>query len=532
MSKLTLDEILDAIVSLPVNEFNEVVKTYSSHTGSDYNKELKTITCLNLQQRLDILGINSSCPKCGSVSILKKGKRSNGIKRLQCKDCNTKFTPFTGTILEKTNYHWSAWIKVLEMTINNYPLTAMKNVLENDLGYKGINKNTVWLWRMKLIYALASMPMPKLSGIVQIDETFIRESQKASKNLVSYIDSDTDRNPRYGYSPSKYGIMGSEFANITVAVSNTGHSVAKVIGLGRLTNEIFIDLFEDHLDNPAFICSDANPVYKEYCRLKNIPHCVRPSNYSDIIKNNGYVQAHGNHAIKKNNERILERLFYNEISDKILNRGDIDYKEFSELKETNKLSLGQVNQLHSDIKHYINGNMKNVGTKHLQDYIGFFTYIRNWRVDKGHYPTSSKDAEDIFIEILKSKVNYVVKEIREKELDLPKPSSRYMTLLKQETETARKTTKNKYFKFNEEDGVISFNKREFLTAQPKFVITQLCKDLKIKGYTKLPNYSRITYILKQPNIKEIIYKLIADRHTADIEEEDLLAIKAGRHKKP
>lgn len=531
MSKLTLEEILDAIVSLPVNEFNEVVKTYASHTGSNYEKELKTITYLNLQQRLEILDINSSCPRCNSKSIVKNGKRRNGIKEFKCKDCNTKFTPFTNTILEKTNYHWSAWIKLLEMTINQYSLTAMKNVLENDLGYRGINKNTVWLWRMKLIHALASMPQPKLSGVIQIDETFIRESQKASKNLVSYIDSEDIRHPRYGYNPSKFGVMGSEFSNITTAVDNSGHCVCKVVGLGRLSNEIFVDLFEEHLDNPAFICSDANPVYKEYCRLKNIPHYVRPSNYSDIIKDNGYVQAHGNKAIQKNNQRILERLFYNEVSDKILNRGDMDYKEFSELKETNKLSLGQANQLHSDIKQYINSEMKNVGTKHLQDYIGFFTYIRNWRVDKGHYPTSSADAEDIFIEILKSKTNLTVSDIQEKELDLPKPSSRYMTLLKQETETARKATKNNYFKFNEEDGVISFNKREFLTAQPKFVITQICKEQKIKRYTKLPNYSRITMILRLPNIEEIIYKLIADRHVADIEEEDLQAIKAGRYKK-
>ena len=49
--------------------------------------------------------------------------------------------------------------------------------------------------------------------------------------------------------------------------------------------------------------------------------------------------------------------------------------------------------------------MTNVSTKHLQDYIGFFTYIRNWRTTNGHYPTSQNDAENIFIEILKTKKN-------------------------------------------------------------------------------------------------------------------------------
>lgn len=38
--------------------------------------------------------------------------------------------------------------------------------------------------------------------------------------------------------------------------------------------------------------------------------------------------------------------------------------------------------------------------------MGFFTYIRNWRVTNGHYPSSKKDTEQIFIEILKTRVKY------------------------------------------------------------------------------------------------------------------------------
>lgn len=53
--------------------------------------------------------------------------------------------------------------------------------------------------------------------------------------------------------------------------------------------------------------------------------------------------------------------------------------------------------------------MTNVSTKYLEDYIGFFTYIRNWRVKNGSYPSSRKDAKKIFIELLKSKGKYTVK---------------------------------------------------------------------------------------------------------------------------
>ncbi len=57
-------------------------------------------------------------------------------------DCSTKFTHFTDTIFEKTHWHWDIWIKVLEMTLNNYSLQDMVNVLEKDYSCKGINIKT------------------------------------------------------------------------------------------------------------------------------------------------------------------------------------------------------------------------------------------------------------------------------------------------------------------------------------------------------------------------------------------------------
>ena len=93
--------------------------------------------------------------------------------------------------------------------------------------------------------------------------------------------------------------------------------------------------------------------------------------------------------------------------------GTLKYDQFAKLKEKHDLSLGRVNQLHADIKDFIYGRMTNVSTKYLVDYIGFFTYIRNWRVKNGKYPNSKKDTEAIFTEILKTKVNYTITEIDE-----------------------------------------------------------------------------------------------------------------------
>jgi len=214
--------------------------------------------------------------KCNSSLKVKNGKRKNGIQEYKCKECGTKFTAFTNTILEKTRWHWDIWIKVLEMTINNLSIKKMVNILENDYGCTNINEKTVWLWRMKLIHSIATLPMPK------------------------------------------------------------------------------------------------------------------------------------------------------------------------------------------------------------------------------------KDIEQIFEEILTAKVNYTVNDIKTKELDLPKPSGKYMNILVEETKKVREITRNKYFKFNEEDGVVTFNKREYLLDIPRYKLYTLCKEYNIKRFRR----SIVTLLLKQSDIDIKIYQLL------------------------
>lgn len=532
--QITFDEVLSFIDTLPYNKFKEVVEHYSDNNSTNFDTELEMLVSLNFQRRLENLGVNKECPNCSSTHIKKYGKRKY-IQVFKCKECSTKFTLFTNTILEKTHWHWDIWIKVLEMTINSYSIDSMINVLEMDYGCEGINRKTVWLWRMKLIHGLAAMPMPTLTGIIQIDETFIRECQKGSRSLTSYLDKQDVRKPRYGYRPSKLGTMGPEFAAITTAIDNRGYCVCKVSSLGKLTKETFIDLFEKHFDNPAFICTDANDAYEGYCSLFDIPHYVKPSNYLKILTNNGYetpeYKSNPTEAKKTedNNKKTLETLYNSDLIDKITNRGYISYDEFNQLKRTNNLSLGKVNELHKDIKYLINKDMTNVSTKYLQDYIGFFTYIRNWSVQNGRYPNSNKDTEQIFIEILKCKINYTLTDVEVQELELQKPTNRYIALLKEETEKARAATFNKYFKFDEEDGVQTFNKREYLLDQPKTKLHAICKECKLTKYKQLAKYSLVSLILKQPNIDDIIYKLLANDRHYKVADEDLEAINARRY---
>lgn len=527
--KITNEDIQKKLNTLSLHEIMNMLNTYSKTTGTDTSTVKSKLVADDLQNRLIENKINCSCPTCNSLNIISFGKNGN-VKRFKCKDCGKTFTLFTDTILEKTKYHWDIWVKVLEMTLNNIPMEHIQETLISDYGTEDLNYRTVFLMRHKLINALANMPMPKLSGIVQIDETFFRETQKGSRNLESTVKGET-RKPRYGRRPSKFGVMGNEFANVVCMTDLKGYTVSKVIGLGKLTVDTFTEEFDSYIDNPSFICADGNSVYKDYCNVKNIPLYIKPSNYLTTIQKNGYITPdYTNPTTAKvqedKNNKILSKLYYDGAIDYIYNREDLSYKEFYELKNANSLSLARVNQFHSELKRHFERNTKGVSTKYLQDYIGFYTYIRNWKITNGHYPSSNKDAEKILIEILKGKTTYTVKNIKEAKIDLPKVSDKYMLLLKTKTKQIRTLTKNPYFKYDEEDNVISFEKRKYLENIPNYKLEKLCTTYRIPH--KWNKYCKISELLKKATMEEEIQKLIIEDRHYTIAPEDLEAIKTSK----
>ncbi len=200
--------------------------------------------------------------------------------------------------------------------------------------------------------------------------------------------------------------MGSEFATITTAIDNKGYSVCFVSCLGKLSSELFVDLFDEYLESPSYICTDSNSIYNKYCEINNIPHYIKPSNYDRLLD-----EYNLSNKTNEQREKILLKLYNDDKIDKILNKGRLNYLEFKELKSKNRLSLTRVNVQHNEIKKFINVNKTNVSTKYLNDYILFFNYIRNYKVRNGNYPSSKKDIEKIFVEILTQKVNYTINNI-------------------------------------------------------------------------------------------------------------------------
>lgn len=156
-SVISREDIEKYVYLLPYSEFVKLATCYAETAGVSIASDMGDFAVINLQKRLEKLDINSSCPYCESDSVIKYGNRDN-IQVYKCKACLKKFTRFTGTILEKSRWQWELWVKVLEMTLNDYSLSDMLNVLERDYCCLGIDIKTIWLWRMKLYHVMAMMP--------------------------------------------------------------------------------------------------------------------------------------------------------------------------------------------------------------------------------------------------------------------------------------------------------------------------------------------------------------------------------------
>jgi len=110
------------------------------------------------------------CPNCaGSTRI---GVRKDGFYR--CNACKTDFTVRTGTIFERSHIPLHKWIYAMYLL-----MTARKGVSSLQLAKEiGVTQKSAW-YLLHRIREACDNDLTVLSGIVEIDETYIGGKEKA-----------------------------------------------------------------------------------------------------------------------------------------------------------------------------------------------------------------------------------------------------------------------------------------------------------------------------------------------------------------
>lgn len=506
---LTFDELLKSTEKLSKSEMRKLVTHYARTTNAKVDNRINKIILLDLEERLKELDINNTCPKCGSKLIKCNGKRETGIQRLKCNDCGHRFTYFTGTILEKTKYHWDLWVDVIFYMLNDFSIKSIKSNLESNLSCVGITEQSIFDWKHKILDACKGLDLPELHGVIQIDETHFHEAQKGSRSLINLYDKTVVRKPRYTYKPSKYGVMGAEFATVICAIDRSGHAIFKVSGLGKFDIDKFEQLFHPYIQDVSYLCTDANNVYLQYSAKYGIDHYVRPSDYVDIL-------------LKCKSPNEIEKKYLNNELDYMAHRGRNrpSYKKMEQLKKDYGLNLALVNQTHERLKLKLVRMARSVSTKHLDSYVAWCNMLVNFRADFGHTPINKEDAEKILIMILKSKQNLLVKELRNKQLNIEKPSPYFLKKLKSSTDTIRSSGRDGFIFDSESIGNSLSVPKQLENMRISWLI-ELAKECKIKGYTKIKEGHTYKYrkeLEKIPNIEQHIIELYK-RHGKTIHNE-------------
>jgi transposase-like protein len=205
------------------------------------------------------------------------GVDRRGLQRLRCRACGRTCSAATGSPLAGLRRP-EAFREVLRDMVSAVRPAPCRRLAER----LGIDKTTVWRWRMRILAALERAAEP-LSGVVEADQTSRRESRKGSREWVRHA-----RDPRTFPEPPRptwrewrrRGIplpLGPSRWRIPV-LAMTDRAGARQAG--RLQTHAAPSLYaalDAGLRRDAVLCSDGDPAFSVYARAHGIAHYALPA---------------------------------------------------------------------------------------------------------------------------------------------------------------------------------------------------------------------------------------------------------------
>lgn len=212
------------------------------------------------------------CPDCESNAVIRYGCQ-DGLQTFKCKACGRRFNRLSKTPLSRLR-HRDKWRKAVEAIEQKSTLSQMQANLE-------ICRDTAHRWRHRFLKTLEHSGNPKLSGIVEADETFIRVSHKGKRKGM-----ERERRKRGGQSKTK-GLSLEEYHCVWIArdrTKNTAHAVS-------MHRDTFIlkRFLEPLIAKGSVLCTDGKKGYAKFTRKKEeIQHVVLNQSKGERVKDSIY----------------------------------------------------------------------------------------------------------------------------------------------------------------------------------------------------------------------------------------------------
>jgi transposase-like protein len=259
------------------------------------------------------------CLGCGADSVVRNGHK-HGKQAYLCKACGTSFVETTGTSLYYSHSGESVWKQAIRDTLDGVAIDETARQLN-------LTHPTVFNMRHKILLGLEQsldFHGEPLSGVCELDETYILESEKGTK-----MDADHSRGPRkHGAKAQKRGIS-NEYIGICAGIERGGRPVSKAVSRATPSSEEILAMFGDIVAADALALCDGAKSYavlerEGKCSVKEIDttnaslsqgfyHINSVNGYHSFIKER-YLAARGFATKYLNRYNALFSTAYRQIS--------------------------------------------------------------------------------------------------------------------------------------------------------------------------------------------------------------------------
>ncbi len=202
------------------------------------------------------------CPHCGSINVVRNGKRKDGTQRYICKDCGKSFICTSNSIVSGTRKDMDTWDEYIDcmMMGSSLRVTAAKC---------NISLKTAFVWRHKILDTLQTMANSvHLEGLIEADETFFSVSYKGNHSKSSFV---MPRAPiNHNTSEAKKRGLSKDKVCVPCAVSRNGLSIAKISNLSRVKVAGLEGVFSGRIAPHSNIVTDSASAYKKFSKNNDL----------------------------------------------------------------------------------------------------------------------------------------------------------------------------------------------------------------------------------------------------------------------
>jgi transposase-like protein len=212
------------------------------------------------------------CVHCGAPALVRWGSTRTGLQRLRCKACLRSFSAATGTAVARVRLPEKLRQALADM------LAPVPSSCRRLAARLGVDRMTVWRWRMRLLAAFDGVGARRLGGIVEADETYMRESRKGSREWVRH-----ERDPQRFPAPPRprwrdfrrLGLLrpaGLSRWQIPILTLADRAGARRAERLPDRRAESLVAVLEARVGRDAVLCSDGDGAYRLFARAHGLPH--------------------------------------------------------------------------------------------------------------------------------------------------------------------------------------------------------------------------------------------------------------------